>query len=293
MVVILGREASEHVGALQLRFDAAESDRRELRAESCAQVAEALAVVAAVALRGTEDFTDPGANQSSLPPAPEPTVVPAPKPANVDVARETRLRPLGLWGNEKLSVTKGELEVRRTLAATLSGGVVLGAIPGVVLPRYDLSLSRTNFITTPEHSSYIIGNVFGLRWSYLGTATYRSGGYSTDIGGFKAGVTACASLAYDTRGFVALLCSGFAVGVVHLKTNDRASDYQQSKDIGLGAATLELDTRYNIGKLFHIGLAAGGDFWISKLTAERADGSELFQSRLFNANLQLGLGLHF
>lgn len=154
-------------------------------------------------------------------------------------------------------------------------------------------LSRTNFITTPQGSGYIIGNVFGARWSFLGPATHHSDGFSTDISGFKAGVTACASLGYDTTGFVALLCSGFALGLVHLETKNAASDYEQSKDVGLGAATLELDARYNIGKYFHVGLALGGDFWISKLAAERPDGSELFHSNLFNASMQLGVGLHF
>jgi hypothetical protein len=145
----------------------------------------------------------------------------------------------------------------------------------------------------PFDPSYIIGSVFGVRWSYLGPATYHSDGFSTEIGGFKAGVTACASLTYDTSGFVALFCSGFAVGLVHLETKDAVSDYEQSKDIGLGAATLELDARYNVGKYFHVGMVVGGDFWVSKLTAERPDGSELFHSRLFNANVQLGMGLHF
>lgn len=293
MLVTMGQEASEHVGSLQLRFDEAVSDPRRVHAESCAQVAEALAVVAAIALRGPEEIAQPNAAQSSPPATPESRPLPAPTVTAAEVPRETRLRPVGMWGDEKLSVTKGELEVRSTSSVTLSGGVVLGAIPGVVLPRYDLTLSRTNFITTPQQSSHIVGAVVSVRWSYLGTATYRSDGFSTDINGFKAGVNACASLTYDTRGFVALFCSGFAVGLVHLETRDAASDYQQSKDIGLGAATVELDTRYNIGKLFHVGLTVGGDFWVSKLTAERADGSELFHSNLFNANLQLGVGLHF
>lgn len=296
MVVRLDREAGGHRGSLQLQFEQSASDERQLRAESCAQVADGLAVVAAIALRGDEDHSEPDLTQATAaaaPAAPEATAPVATKPVAEQPQRETRLRPIGSWGNEQLPVTKGELEVRRTLVATLSGGLVLGAIPGVVLPRYDLTLSRTNFITTPEGSSYIIGNVFGVRWSYLGTATHHRDGFSTDISGFKAGVTACGSLTYDTTGFVLLVCSGFAAGLVHLETKDAASDYEQSKDVGLGAATLELDARYNIGKYFHIGLAVGGDIWVSKLTAERADGSELFHSNLFNANMQLGVGLHF
>lgn len=293
MVVKLDRDANGHSGSLQLRFDQTVSDPRQLRAESCAQVAEGLAVVAAIALRGAEDVSEPAVSEAAPTATPEATALPATQPAASEAPRETRLRTVGAWGNEKVPVTKGELEVSRSLVATLSGGLVLGAIPGVVLPRYDLSLSRANFITTPQGSNYLIGSVFGVRWSHLGPATHHSAGFSTDISGFKAGVTACASLIYDTSGFVALFCTGFAVGLVHLETKDASSDYEQSKDVGLGAATLELDARYNIGKYFHLGLTVGGDFWISKVTAERADGSELFQSNLFNANMQLGLGLHF
>ena len=81
---------------------------------------------------------------------------------------------------------------------------------------------------------------------------------------------------------------------MELETKRAASDYKQSKVIGLGTASLELDARYNIGKHFHVGLAAGAELWLTKqLTAERADGSELFHSRPFNANIQLGLGSSF
>ena len=170
---------------------------------------------------------------------------------------------------------------------------MLGAIPGVVLPRYDLSLTRANFITTPGETSFLIGHVFGVRWSYLGDVTRRDGTFSTELGGLKAGVTSCNSLVYDTDGFVALLCANFSVGVMGLETKDAASDYEQTKVVGLGTASLELDARYNFGDYLHVGLMAGAEFWVSRLTAERADGSELFRSRLFNANLQLGLGLNF
>jgi hypothetical protein len=92
---------------------------------------------------------------------------------------------------------------------------------------------------------------------------------------------------------VALLCSNFSIGLLDLETKRAASDYKQSKVTGLGSASLELDARYNIGKHFHVGLAAGTEIWLAKLTAERADGSELLHSRLFNANIQLGLGSSF
>jgi hypothetical protein len=292
MVVTLRREANDHAGSLQLRLDDQASDARQLRAETCTAVAEGLAVVAAIALRGSEAPAAPVEAQPSPPPS-QPVVPAKPAPTAPTAPRDTRLHPLGLWGNEEVPVTAGPLRVRREIAATLSGGVMLGVIPGVVLPRYDLSLMRTNFITTPGETSFLIGNVLGVGWSYFGNATRRDGDFSTEFNGLTAGVTSCTPLIYDTDGFVALFCGKFSVGLMSLETKDAASEYAQSKLIGLGTAALELDTRYNIGKYFHVGLLAGGEIWTSKLTAERADGSELFHSRLFSVNLQLGLGLHF
>lgn len=303
MIVTLRRDGGEHTGSLELRQEELASDARQLHATSCVEVAEALAVVAAIALRGSNgaatSVESPPAPMAGTPEtpaakAPAPSAAPATPPAAPPaVPDDHRLRAVGVWGDEQLPVTAGPLQVRRNLAATLSGGLVLGAIPGLVLPRYDLTLWRTNFIVTPERSSFLIGNVFGVRWSYLGGATRRRAGYTTEFNGFKAGVGGCTSLHYDTEGFVALLCSSFTVGLMHLETKEATSSYEQSKDIGIGAASLELDARYNVGKYFHVGLLAGGEAWVGKLSAERADGSELFHSRLFNANVQLGLGLQF
>ncbi len=294
IVVSLRRDEREHTGSLQLQGNAAPSEPRVVHAESCAEVADALAVVAAIALGAPDEAPAPQPAASAVPvvtaeAAPAPPATPPAQPPPPD----THLKNAGLWGPEAVRVTSGELRVDRSIAATLSGGVVLGAIPGVVLPRFDLNLSRANFISTPDRTNYLIGNVFGVRWSYLGNATHTADGYSTDISGFTAGVNACTSFAYDTTGFVFLLCGGFAVGRMHLETRALEGDYQKAKDIGLGTASLELNSRYNIGQHFHVALALAGEFWVSELTAERADGSQLFHSNLFNANAQLGFGVHF
>lgn len=302
MIVSLRREASEHTGSLELRLDDMASDARQLHAASCTEVAEALAVVAAIALRGADEGPATVDAQPAPSPAPEPVAAAAPSliapPAqpsspSTEAPDEARLRSAALWGNEELSVAAGPLKVKRILATTLSGGVVVGAIPGVVLPRYDLTLTSTNFITTPQRTSHLIGGVFGVRWSYLGNATHHSGSYATEMNGFKAGVLGCTSLTYDANGFVALFCSGFMLGLLHLETKDTASAYRKADDVGFGAATIELNARYNFGKYVHVGLAVGGDFWVGKLAAQRADSSELFHSRFFNGNAQLGLGLNF
>lgn len=298
IIVSLRREAKQHTGSLQLRAVDSPSEPRVVHAESCAEIADALAVVTAIAL-GAQEESPPappataGAGAAVVSSDGIPKTPPAAAPTQRSPPQDTRLRNAGAWGAEAVPVTSGELRVDRSLVATASGGVVLGAIPGLVLPRFDLDLSRANFISTPDRTNYLIGNVFGVRWSYFGNATRQADGYATDVSGFKAGVNACASFVYDTSGFVFLLCSGFAIGRMHLETRELGGEYRQTKDIGLGTASLELNSRYNIGKLFHVALALGGEFWISELSAERADGSQLFHSNLFNGNAQLGVGLHF
>ena len=188
---------------------------------------------------------------------------------------------------------RGKLGVKRNFVGTLSGGVMLGVVPGLVLPRYDFTLERASYITTPAQTNYLIGSVFSVRWSYLGVATHRDGDYTTDLQGFRAGVLGCSSLAYDTRSLVLLLCSGFTVGLMTLDTQSADGTYRDSRNTGFGAASLELNARYNIGKYFHVGLTAGGEAWLGELKAERADGSELFHSKLFNGSALLGVGLHF
>jgi len=296
MAVTLRRGTNEHQGSLQLRQDDAPSDARELRAETCVEVAEGLAVVAAIALRGADEATPAVAAETAPAAAPAPATAPAlvtPAPAAPKAPSETRLRAISFSGKQEIPVKAGPLRVGRELVPTLSAGAVFGAVPGVVLPRYDLTLMRTNFITTPEGSSFLIGNVFGARWSYLSKVTKRVSGYSTELDGFNAGVVSCNSITYDSAGFVAMLCANFMVGLAYLETTEAASGYKQVKDVGLGLAGLELNTRYNIGKYFHLNLAAGGDIWLSKLAAERPDGSELFPSRIFNVNFQFGAGAQF
>jgi len=282
---------------LEVRQGELASEARKLRAASCREVAEALAVVVANAPRGADEPAAPPAEEAAAPltpGSPPPLAAEPARPAPIrKPAPETRLRTIGLWGNEQVPVTAGSLQVNRALALTLTGGVTVGAIPGVVLPRYDFALSRANFITTPGQGSFLVGNVFGVSWTYFGPATRKSEGYSTDIHGLKAGVSSCTPLTYDTTGFVALFCGAFTVGVLSQETKEEASSYHQEKVVGLGAASLLFDTRYNFSQYVHAAAIVGGDVWVSKLSAERADGSELFHSRLFNASVQLGLGAHF
>jgi hypothetical protein len=67
----------------------------------------------------------------------------------------------------------------------------------------------------------------------------------------------------------------------------------QQKDVGIGTVSVELDTQYNLGSHFHVQLQLGGEMWMTKITAERPDGSQFFHSAMFNAFVMAGLGLQF
>jgi hypothetical protein len=113
------------------------------------------------------------------------------------------------------------------------------------------------------------------------------------VWGIKAGLGGCGPLLYDPKGLVLSICSEIAAGAMAVETKDATGNVTQNKTVGLGTASIELASQYNIGSLFHLDLRAGGEMWLSKLTAERPDGTRLFESSTFNAYLLAGLGLHF
>jgi hypothetical protein len=298
MTVTLRRETSEHSGALELGLDDMATDARQLRGQTCAEVAEALAVVAAIALRGPEEGSDsaaPPAPPAAVEPVAPPEAKPRPQPAVAELPKppDTRLQAIGVWGDETVSVTAGPLQIKRSFMGTLSGGVVLGPIPNVVLPRYDFTWTGTNSITTPQGSNYLIGNVFGGQWSFLGIANRRDGTYSTEMWGFRAAFVSCSSLTYDSAALVVLLCGNLAFGMMNLETRDSASAYVQRKRAGFGTAAVDLDLRYNFANFLNVAAVVGGELWVADIKAERADGSKLFQSRIPSLHVQLGLGASF
>jgi hypothetical protein len=296
--VVIEQNASGFSGALQVRDGEQTSERREVHGPSCAEVSDALAVVTAIAL---------AANGSPLPAANSPTAnsptaaAPAassPPPAlavaapnTPPAARERSVRVVRL--SDSVDVPAGKLGFEQLRGYTLSAGAALGVIPGVTLPRFDFALTNASLVKTPGDADYLLGG-FRIRWTVLGVGTHRSPGFSTRVWGIKAGLGGCGALLYDPTGLVLSICSEIAAGAMAVETKDDATrDVTQNKTVGVGTASLELASQYNIGSLFHLDLRAGGEMWVSKLTAERPDGTRLFESSTFNAYLLAGLGLHF
>ena len=194
---------------------------------------------------------------------------------------------------KELQVPAGKLVLDHISSHTLSAGVQLGAIPGVVLPRLDFDITRTNVVRTPDAQAFVLGNQFRVRWTLLGPAQHRAPGYETSLFGLKAGVGGCTPLSYDPVGLIFKACSDFAVGVIGMTTQPGNGGARREKTQGLATASVEADLQYNLSRLFHLELRVGGELWLNRISAEREDGSRLFQSPLFNAHVLVGVGIHF
>ena len=273
-------------GSLQVRAKDGDSDAREVYAEGCAEVVNGLAVVTAIALGGPE--TTVPASAEATPRADAASAPPAPTPAPPD---DSRLRSLNLGGVDSIRVGAGTLGVNAAMTYSLSGGLAVGVIPSVVMPRYDLSISRANFVTPPDGRHYLVGNVVRVRVSWLGDATYRSVDTSTRLYGFSFGIDLCAAPVYDRRGLILLACVEYAGAAMNLETHEATTASTTSKTDGFGTVGLNAELQYNLGAHLHLDLRAGTDFALSPLTAERADGSQIFRSQPFSGFVVAGAGL--
>lgn len=136
------------VGSFRIRERDAVSGERELRAAACNDVTNGLAIVTAIAL-GADPSAPPPAAPLSTPPA---RAAPAP-------VQEYWLQKNADVFTANIEVPAGTLRFQSLLTTTLTGGVVVGQIPSLVLPRYDLTLFRANFATTPNALTYLVGPV--------------------------------------------------------------------------------------------------------------------------------------
>jgi hypothetical protein len=281
--VALHGDGAGFAGSLELQGVAPAAGRREVHAAGCEEAMQGIAVIAALLLRRHESAVSESAPSSGarLPPS-----TPAPS---------SRLINMGTIGADSVAVGAGTLTFDSSLTYSLTGGVEVGLIPSVALPRYDFTSSTASIVTTPEANRYLAsGGVLRARWTLLGGGTYQFGDHSTQLIGGKAAFGTCFSLWYDLDGLVLLACGETAAGLMRLETKDAAGAKVQSKTVALGSVGAEVDLQYRIGSLFHLALKAGVDAaFTGNLTAERADGSELFQSSPLSLHVAGGFGLHF
>ena len=298
--VRIARAASGFAGSLQIGEGSEASGARQVHGGTCAEVSDALAVVAAIALQGGAEASADGTQQDSGPSATPVTVSVAPPP----VVTATRLAtdpvappappPLQtVMYKEQVNVPAGQLSLGYMARYTLSAGAALGVIPQLTLPRLDFTIARANLVSAPGGQDFLLGGVLRARWSFLGPAEHHAPGFDTRVVAIKAGIGSCTPLKYDPDGLVLELCAEVAAGAMGLETRDAARNKTQSKTVGIGTASLEAHTQYSLGSTLYLDLNLGGEMWLSKVSAERPDGSQLFHSSLFNAYALAGLGLRF
>lgn len=287
--VSIERDERGFAGSLQLQQGEQTSEPRRVHGLGCLEVSDALAVITAIALQS--DPAEPAAESVGAARPAQPAAALAPAPVD---AQPRPAHPLEMvLRSESVPVDAGKLVFDSVLGYTLTGGVAFGVIPHLTLPRFDFTLSRANVVSTPGDRDFLVGGVLRVRWSLLGSATYHSPGFSTRVIGLKAGIGSCSALYHDPQGLVLKACGEIAAGAMGLETRDTFGEKTQSKTLGLGTASVDLNSQYNLGKVLHLDLNLGGEMWLSKISAERPDGSQIFHSSLFNAYLLAGVGLHF
>jgi len=288
-------------GALRVENPSGASDVREVQDADCAEVVRGLAVVAAFALGG-EPGRAAAAGETAMPATP---AAPAQEQAPVSVVRakaavpvangRPRLRGATFPDLDRLTVPAGTLRFDVDRAFTLLAGAETGMFPGIVLPRWEFAGTLANFVTTPTGESRLILPILQLRGSLTAPGTRRFDDYETRVVAFRFGVDICSLATFDSQGFGLSLCTEVGGGFASLRTRslEAQPQYKQKKEGGFAYAGLALDARYNIGSLLHVTLRVAGTGQFGSVSAERADGTQLFKTNWLGGYAVAGAGMHF
>jgi hypothetical protein len=299
MVVSISRAENGFAGAFQVRDGGEATNKREVRGASCREVADALAVVTAIALQGDAGgggkaqpapaSSPPRVTEVSPGPDPAPASPPPPQPSK-RLRGRTRL---GYANPESVTVPAGTIRFEGALTWDAYAGAAVGIIPSLVLPHYDIAGIVANFVTTPDGAQRIAGIVLRTHVGIMGPGTYRSSSAKTDVIGGAFGIDLCQSPRYDTGGLVLLFCVGYAGGFMNLNTTGLDGTSIQTKTAGFGEVALSGEIQYYLGAGFHVAARLGGGFAVGQLTAEGADGSRIFASQPWSGDFMLGVGRRF
>lgn len=298
MVVSIARAQDGFAGAFRVRDEREATNKREVRGASCREVADALAVVTAIALQGGagDGGEAPGApaapppvaadSQPSSSSASAPAAAPSP-PSSVRLRAHSQWRP-------PTSVTVPAGTVRFDMGGTVGvyAGATVGLIPSLVLPQYELSIVVAPFVTTPDGAQRIHGVILKLDGGIWGPATYRAGDTKTDLWGLYADWNVCLTPTYDTEGLVVLFCFGGGGGALTFDTSAPGMSTAE-QIVGFVRADLSGGLQYYLGAGFHVGAQLRGGVNVGQIAAERADNTRVFStSPTGSVEVLLGVGFH-
>lgn len=293
LVVSIQHRQGAFGGALSVRDARGSSAPRLVHGASCVEVSDALALVAAIELRSPDgqDAADPPSAPSASASANAPDRLPAASVPDPDRLRgHTRIFPSG---TETVHVGAGDLRFDMDRRVSVTAGGTWGLIPSTFLPRYSLAFTTANFVTTPEGAQRLSGLVFQANVDLLGGATYQSPNTKTDIDGVAFGVSMCQSPFYDTRGASLLICLGYGGGVLNLSTTGPDGGAIASKYVGFGAVNAAADLQLVLAKHVFVSVRGGGSIELGDITAQRADGGQIFKSSAWSGFALGGLGLRY
>ena len=291
MAVSIHKTEAGFVGTFRVQGAAERSVPREVRGSSCGEVIDALAVVTAIALH-PESEREPSATPAQ--PASEVGQTPRPE-TSLHGLTEKQFKGSSAWAGDSVQMQAGSLRFDPKLAWTFYYGATLGPVPSATVPSLGLSFHLADFVTTPDGHQRIVGPIL---WGRLGLsappgASYRAPGTTTGISSQSMALGVCWSPLYDTRGLVLLGCFESGLMLIALETKATDGSKIQSKNGGFGTAGPLIDVEYNLGSWLHLGAKFGANAIMGKVSAERADGSEIFHSRSWSLVGALGVGAHF
>ena len=300
LLVSIQRQATGFGGSFQVRGPGRGTGKRQLTAATCAEVADALALVTAIEVRGeAEAPASPATPEASSPVvAPPSDASPPARPVSTASVPDADGRLRGRTEafpsrTETVRVDAGDLRFDLSRPVAVGVGATYGLLRSTWLPTYRLQSTTASFVTMPGGIQRIAGPVFGLHVEYLGNGTYTSADTTTVAHGVSFGFDICQAPLYDTRGFTALVCAEFGGGLLKLDTKSLTGATIQTKNAGFGTAAGVIDLRYNLWAGLFVNARVSGGFILGDVTAERADGSRIFEPGRWSASGTLGLGWHF
>ena len=276
-------------GSLSVRSADVTSRAREVQGTSCEEVVEALAVVTAIALNEKTTGASSTEPPSVAPVAAASGVAAAPAPQPPRAARPAPIHAVTTLGRKTIAVPAGNVRLDHRFEIAGFGGVVLGLIPGQAVPRIDVSAARANFVTLPNGESHLLGTIARLRGSLLLNQSFHQADTEVELGGQQLGVGLCSSPYYREDGLVLLGCADLAIGLMQLKIREPGLA-ERSQTMGFGQLGLSAEASYHFGRHFLLAAKLGIDVPVTRLEADRADGSRIFQSSAVMGSGMLGLG---
>ncbi len=309
--IAITRTSQQFVGRLATKDSAGSSGARQVVSSTCAEVADALAVVTAIAARDARQTAEEATSTAFVDTAPHQTTdePPPSTPEQKDSSSERKseappephfryvaggrpdwMRPGEL--HHETDVPEGKLSLDLKLALDVQAGASLGLLPGLAVPRYDLALRNVIFITPPGQDPFMLGVVPRIRLSFFNPTTLTSNGVSSEFAAFQFSMGSCLTPYYDDRGLVLLGCAEYGGSAAGVRSTDGSRKWEQS--LGAGVLSVTLEGEYNFSSSVHLALRTGWEIRAQgDQVVETADGDELFELGGSSLFATVGLGVHF